>query len=41
MAILSFTLWHLLTFSKSTHSNLDFLIFFQTWILVVIDAIEL
>jgi len=41
MAILSFTFWHLLAFSKSTQYNLDFLIFFQTWILVVIDAIKL
>ncbi len=28
MALLSFTFWHLLAFSKSTHYNLDFLIFF-------------
>ncbi len=39
MALLSFTFWHLLAFSK--HYNLDFLIFFQTWILVATDAIEL
>ncbi len=31
MALLSFTFWHLLAFSKSTHYNLDFFNFFSNF----------